>query len=80
MYDSWVCALHTADQNADSGDGEVPFRYGDAADTGGMVYVRKDKGSKGALRPLQQLQHVPVQACAAAGATPQPHVQACIGH
>lgn len=52
---------------ADSGDGDGPVRYGDAADAGGMVYVRKDKGSKGALRPLQQLHHVPMHASAAAG-------------
>lgn len=36
-------------------------------DPGGMVYVRKDNGGKGALRLMQQLHHDPVQACAAAG-------------
>lgn len=43
-----------------------------------MVYVRKAKGSKGALRPLQQLQHTPVQACAAAGVPSR--IKVCNSH
>ena len=43
-----------------------------------MVYVRKARGSKGALRPLQQLQHTPVQACAVAGGLSRSRTLECI--